>query len=70
MQLDKKIKTFYNRKQEIKLCSFAYELFMQKNDVLEDKRGENQGDFGFGNDFWGIIPNTRFMKKKIYVALH
>lgn len=43
---------------------------MQKNDVLEDKRGENQGDFGFGNEFLGIIPNTWFMKKKTYVVLH
>ena len=43
---------------------------MQKNDVLEDKRVENQGHFGFGNEFLDIIPNTWFMKKKTYVVLH
>ena len=43
---------------------------MQKNNVLEDKRVENQGHFGFGNEFLDIIPNTWFVKKKTYVVLH
>ena len=34
---------------------------MQKNDVLDDKRVENQGHFGFGNEFLDIRPNTRFV---------